>query len=113
MKAKVLATNKVVDVAQQESNRAYFVDKDNNPYKVDELDFNVKLEVGKPFTDFPTIMSNLNELNESTFERDKDIFYRNLAGSLLKMHFQSNTKFDNEVCAQIITMVNTYKEMIG
>ena len=39
MKARVRATGRIIDVSQAEG--SFFVDKENNHYKCDELDFNV------------------------------------------------------------------------
>lgn len=42
IKARVLATNEVVRVYQAKEGDMHFIDENNNPYKCEELDFNVE-----------------------------------------------------------------------
>lgn len=84
IKARVIATNEVVKVYQVKEGDTHFIDEKNNPYKCEELDFNVEeqpidpierlekmMDIFKPapLPRFPT----QDEINESNlrFEREK------------------------------------------
>lgn len=44
MKAKIIATNDIIEVHQVKPGDIYFLDDNNNPYRCNELDFNVDKE---------------------------------------------------------------------
>lgn len=85
IKARVLATNEVVRVRQVKDGDMHFIDENNNPYKCEELDFNVEeqpidpierlekmMDIFKPapLPKFPT----QDEINESNLKLEREKF---------------------------------------
>lgn len=85
IKARVLATNEVVRVYQAKEGDMHFIDENNNPYKCEELDFNVEeqpidpmerlekmMDIFKPapLPKFPT----QDEINESNLKLEREKF---------------------------------------
>lgn len=83
IKARVLATNEVVRVYQAKEGDTHFIDEKNNPYKCEELDFNVEEQPIDPMERLEKMMEILkpapirfptrDEINASNlrFEREK------------------------------------------
>lgn len=63
IKARVLATNEVVRVHQAKEGDTHFIDENNNPYKCEELDFNVEEETTDPFDRWDKMLDKLAEIN--------------------------------------------------
>lgn len=88
MIARIIRTNEMVEVRQVKAGDAYFIDKDNNPYKVDELDFREiprASGVPKVFGDdeqmngFAAFMQSQNEQLRTD---NKASYYRQLKGDV-------------------------------
>lgn len=84
IKARVIATNEVVRVYQAKEGDTHFIDENNNPYRCEELDFNVEEETSDPIERLERMMDifkpaplpkfpTQDEINESNlrFERAK------------------------------------------
>ena len=63
IKARVIATNEVVRVYQAKEGDTHFIDENNNPYKCEELDFNVEEETTDPFDRWDKMLDKLAEIN--------------------------------------------------
>lgn len=93
MKARVIATNKIIDVKKASDD--YYIDEENNPYKLDELDLNVEqainIEVDSSpdfFSDFIKGVFSANKYNEEEDDkkeqkRKETYYYRHLRGHIM------------------------------
>lgn len=81
MKARIIATNDIVDVKQAHTGAEYFLDAYNNPYKVGELDFNVKQDT-HDFGEQSMMDGMLAFLNDNKSNM-ADAYYRELRGEVL------------------------------
>lgn len=92
MKARVIATNKIIDVKKASDD--YYIDKENNPYKLDELDLNVGQEINIEvdsssdfFSDFIKEMFSANKYNEEEDKKEQKrketYYYRHLRGHIM------------------------------
>lgn len=68
IKARVLATNEVVRVYQAKEGDMHFIDENNNPYKCEELDFNVEEETSDPIERLERMMEIFKPANYAKIE---------------------------------------------
>lgn len=82
IKARVIATNEVVRVYQAKEGDMHFIDENNNPYRCEELDFNVE-EQPAPIR-FPT----QDEINASNFKFETAL--HEMEVKRMRMQFKSD-----------------------
>ena len=63
IRARVIATGEIVKVHQAKEGDTHFIDENNNPYKCEELDFNVEEEITDPFDRWDKMLDKLAEIN--------------------------------------------------
>lgn len=88
MKAIVIETGAVVNVTQAKAGGEYFIDDANNPYKIDELDFNVRendiSEYSGTIEDFMSSLGGqVAEHEKLRHNIERETYYRELRGDVL------------------------------
>ena len=121
MKARVIATNKIIDVEKVSDD--YYIDEEKNPYKLSELDFNVgdesfALEIeGEPDM-LADIMKRIGIISDGcqrvVEEREEKVrremqskFYRVLRGKLMLMLVEKSNTIVRSDLLQLVDDVNS------
>ena len=105
MKARVISSGDIVNVIQVKPGDGYFIDCENNPYKINELDFSVcdndsKIDYSGAFEDFiSSIGGQIVEHEQLRHSIERESYYRELRGDVLMQLldiFRSNIQNSND-----------------